>query len=209
VNTGGATLGPTAEAVGNLADDASHGSARHSREEEELLAAIAAALQARAAQPLEPIQSWQAGGPAEAWRHSGGALTGTAAHIDGAEAPSMSSPGSETTESRLVARIETPGLGSVCVVVDRSESGMKVVLAMDDAAAVRNAQADQAALVHALEAVGITVASVSVTRIGDGGISFAQVRDAHEARMFGASDAGEAAEGKPEGRFRRRLNLVG
>jgi hypothetical protein len=178
------------------------------REDEDLLAAIAAALQ----NPAPSIPSAEATNPAERWRATGGALTGPGTHTDAAQAASVcsegSSDGAPTTESRLVARIDTPQMGSVCVVVDRSDAGMRVWLAVDDAATAQVAHAERAALVQALESVGLTVASVSVTRIGDGGITFAQVRDAHEAG-FGASDDGEAAEGKPEGRARRRLNLVG
>jgi hypothetical protein len=205
VNTGGTTLGPTHDALAGVGEspEPSH----RSREQEELLAAIAAALQGQPA--ASPAPATDSTTPAERWRQSGGALTGTATHIDGAATPSISTSGPETTESRLVARIETPGMGSVCVVVDRSESGMKVWLGMDDASAVQNAQAERVALVHALEAAGLTVASVSVTRLGDGGITFAQVRDAHEAQVFGASDGSETAEGKPDARSRRRLNLVG
>jgi hypothetical protein len=205
VNTGGTTLGPTHDALGAVGE--SPVSSHRSREQEELLAAIAAALQGQGTASPAPVTDSTT--PAERWRQSGGALTGSATHIDGAPAPSMSTAGPETTESRLVARIETPGMGSVCVVVDRSESGMKVWLGMDDASAVQNAQAERVALVHALEAAGLMVASVSVTRLGEGGITFAQVRDAHEAQVFGASDGGETAEGKPEARSRRRLNLVG
>ena len=185
---------------------------RHTREEEQLLAAIAAALQAQAAtQPNQPAlpASGEAAVPAERWRQSGGALTGPSAHIDASDAASTSGPGTAGTESRLVARVETPGMGSVCVVVDRSASGMRVWLGMDSGAAVDHVSAERGLLVRALEAVGLTVASVSVSRVADGGISFAQVRDAHEAQLFGASDGSETAEGKPEARSRRRLNLVG
>jgi hypothetical protein len=181
---------------------------RRSREEEELLVAITAALHAQAAtQPTPPKR--EATDPAERWRQSGGALTGPLAHIDAPDEASGSASAGPCTESRLVARVETAGMGSVCVVVDRSESGMKVWLGMDNSAAVQHASAERGLLVRALEAVGLTVASVSVTRIGDGGISFAQVRDAHDAQIFGASDGSETAEGKPYARSRRRLNLVG
>ena len=182
---------------------------RHSREEEELLAAITAALKTQSIAIPAPLDDGEAAGPAERWRQTGGALTGTSAHTEAPDVATTSGPSGSDTESRLVARVETPGMGSVCVVVDRCESGMKVWLGMDNGSAVDHANAERDALVRALEAVGLTVASVSVARIGNGGISFAQVRDAHEARYFGASEGSETAEGKPKARSRRRLNLVG
>ena len=181
---------------------------RRTREEEDLLAAIAAALQARMPAPtMASIQGVT--DPAERWRQSGGALTGTTEHIDAAPAGAPPPGGEIGADSRLVARIDAPGLGSVCIVVDRSESGLKVWLGMDDGAAAQNALAGRAELVRALETAGLTVASVSVTRMTKGGITFAQVRDAHEAELFGNSDGSERAEGKPDARSRRRLNLVG
>jgi hypothetical protein len=208
VNTSGAAH---PDALGSARDRlASEERPSRRREDEDLLAAIAAALQGPAP---TPIPATEATNPAERWRATGGALTGPSAYTDAAKAASVFIDGpansASGTESRLVARIDTPQMGSVCVVVDRSAAGIKVSLAVDDAATAQHAQAERAALVQALESVGLTVASVSVTRIGDGGITFAQVRDAHEAQSLGASDDGEAAEGKPEGRARRRLNLVG
>jgi hypothetical protein len=210
MNTGGAAH---PEGVLGLRDigEISEPSEKSRERDEVLLAAIAAALQGQPATPADPIPPLPArtdGLMAERWRQSGGALTGVAAPTDAATEVSTSSSTGAAEESRLVARIETPGMGTVCVVVDRSESGMKVVLAMNDASAVENANAERAALVQALEAIGLTVASVSVQRLEDGGISFAHVRDAHEARMFAASD-GETTDGKPEGHKRRRLNLIG
>jgi len=214
MNTGGAAQPEGLTGLRDLGDLPETSDKSRDRDEV-LLAAIAAALGQPATQtaPILPASSAENDGlVAERWRQTGGALTGTSAHTDTAEAASVSSSASSfaggVEESRLVARLETPGLGTVCVVVDRSESGMNVVLAMNDASAFQDASAQRAALVQALEAVGLTVASVSVQRLGDAGISFAHVRDSHEARMSAASD-GETPDGKTEGRFRRRLNLVG
>jgi hypothetical protein len=179
-----------------------------SREDDELLAALAAALNGHAA-PTNPQAVAPTADLAERWRPTGGALTGPSTHIDAANAsPGVDSAG-PGTESRLVARIETPEMGTICVVVDRSESGMKVVLAIDHVGAARYAEAESPALVRALESVGLAVASVSVTPLTGSGITFAQVRDAIEVPDSAASADGETSEGKPQGRSRRRLNLVG
>jgi len=206
MNTSGASQ---PDAVLGLRDiDVAAEPPRRTREEEDLLAAIAAALHAQAPAPT-PAEAPGVTDPAERWRQSGGALTGTTEHIDTATTGGPSPNGEAITDSRLVARLDAPGLGSVCVVVDRSESGLRVWLGLDDGVAAQNAQAGRAELVRALETAGLTVASVSVTRMTNGGITFAQVRDAHETQVFGTSDDSERADGKPDARSRRRLNLVG
>lgn len=136
---------------------------------------------------------------AESWRGPAGGLTQTSA------APGDAAP----SDGRVVAEVKTEALGAIRLVVERTSSGVSVVIGVRQAASFDLAESHRAALEQALVSAGLTVASVVFTRVAEDGTDLALEGHGSSDATSDASDAGAAGNAGARPSAKRRLNTVG
>ena len=138
------------------------------------------------------------GGAADSWRASAGPMTPARVTSDEAAAP----------DGRIVAQVQTEALGPIRLVVERTKSGVSVVVGVRDEAALAAIETHRAGLEQALVAAGLSVASVTVARIGDDGTDLAHV-GAGSANAADSQEVGSSEESPARQTGKRRLNTLG
>jgi hypothetical protein len=145
---------------------------------------------------------------AKIWRAGDGPMTAATRASAGGQAGEGRAP-----PERIVTDLETGELGRLRVVVDRSDAGIRVVLAVSDPVALTACEAQREAMARALQAAGVMVSSVSIARLVHNGIGLAPSGFAGpgpEPEALGdEAPATQAREQGPPRRTLRRLNVIG
>lgn len=110
------------------------------------------------------------------WRPSDVSMTEFAETVDGAGgglAPAKTDERALSLVSRLTTAVSTAELGRVGFTVDRSNSGLSIVVEVETDAAFRAVESDKQALFGALRAAGLTVLSFRILNRAGPGIGLA------------------------------------
>jgi hypothetical protein len=167
---------------------------------ESLVATLAWMTAAAVGRPAPVLAAEQTAPAAESWRAPAGPMTPSAA----------GSGDAIRADGRIVADLQTDALGPIRLVVQRTKTGLSVVVGLRDSSLLAVTEAQRAGLEQALLAAGLAVSSVTFVRLGEDGTAFAL----HDQ---GSSDApnGEAtyiAAGQdPRARSssKRKINTLG
>jgi hypothetical protein len=122
--------------------------------------------------------------------------------------------GEESSESpeqtRMIVRVQAGELGELAFSVDRTNSGLRVLIGVESTAARTALAPERATLIEVLRANGMAVDSVSVVAISEVGTVLAPVRSgvAQVARTAVAPTSSEDVEQQRK-RNPRKLNLTG
>jgi len=170
------------------------------REQAERWAAmLASALAPEPVMPaLQPAPVEASATPPVSWREGVEGLTQVAA------------PAAETVsggdKSRLLVTLDGGDLGELSCALERSDSGLRVVIGVTGRQAAAAVGAERAALEAALRHVGLPLQSVEIVPRAQVGIVLAQGKETPAGRQarFGARDPGE-----PRARSARRLKWIG
>jgi hypothetical protein len=164
---------------------------------------------------MVPSKRYEATRAAEPWRQSAGEVT------DPRRAEAQSPVGTGTTpgarpgvgvEGRLVTELSAGDLGRIRLVIERTDEGLKVSLAVENAVLAASATAQRALLEQSLRASGLRVASVVVSHSGGDGTVLAQPPIANRRGGIDVTDEGNPIQEKVSGRGGRstkRLNVTG
>jgi hypothetical protein len=137
---------------------------------------------------------------AESWRSPAGAMTPA----------NPSSREASRSDNRIVAEVETQALGVIRLVVQRTQSGLSVVVGLRQAAAPSLTEAQRAALEQALLAAGLAVSSVSFVRLNEDGTAFALHDQGSSETPVGESTHMAANEGtRARTSGKRKINTLG
>lgn len=156
--------------------------------------------------PLAPPSEATPGG----WRAGDGVLTPEASQS--ATQVSLTG-GDETSEAkpaeRIVVNVQTSDLGELSLVVERTESGVRVVVGVGDAQTMGQMLPEREALMRQLVGTGLNVASIQIVRQSEVGTVLAPPRLVGRIRASGASAQASKEEEKLRRRGSRKLNLIG
>lgn len=138
------------------------------------------------------------GSSSDSWQRSVGGLT----PVEPPTAAAVSTEASGAPSDTLVFTLRAGDLGVLKCMVDRTESGVRVLIGADSRNALTAAGAERGALEAALRAAGLPVNSVAVVPLARFGTAL--------ARGGGASDGREARHAFTGSRGRtRRVKLIG
>jgi|HubBroStandDraft_1064217.scaffolds.fasta_scaffold239871_2 hypothetical protein len=167
---------------------------------ESLVATLAWMTAAAIGRPNPTFTPNDAPAAAESWRTPAGTMTpnrpllGDAIRSDG----------------RVVAEIETDALGSIQLVVQRTKTGISVVVGLRDTSTATVTEAQRAGLEQALLAAGLSVSSVTFVRLGEDGTAFALHDQGQSEAPIGESTyiaVGEDSRARSSGK--RKINTLG
>jgi hypothetical protein len=145
---------------------------RSNREQAERWAvAIASGVASKAAAPFEADVA------TEDWRPSDSAMTPTARSGAGSSAGSVAS----SDAKRMTLDVDGGDLGTLKVVIDRDDDGLRVVLGVENSRAEAAALPERATLLRALSAAGLRVASFDVVPSRNVGTVLAGYKRVHHA----------------------------
>jgi hypothetical protein len=182
-----------------------------SRDEEERAALLSMIGQMLAQPPRRgPDESaatpTQGSTPTAGWHPGDGSLTlhsGATAGVDGGG-------GDGSLPDRLVAALQTNEFGEVRITVDRSSSGLDVVLAIENGQGAATAAAQQGALLAALRAVGVRIGSVSVRASGGTELAQSELAEVNtRPRLDILEGGGRSATTRARSAGRRKLDTLG
>ena len=152
--------------------------------------------------------------PTSAWHSGAGDMTPSNA-TDGvspgasAAASTGTAEAAETSENRMIVRVDGGDLGEVALVVDRKEGAIRVTISAADAGAEAALGLERAGLMQALQNRGITVDSVNVVRANNFGTVLAPQRSNAMQRTREATEAESKDDEQARRRLARKLNLIG
>lgn len=167
----GPGLKATNEPGGRERDD---GTAQVRVDRDEIRRAFAAALAFTAPAEAPRPAHWDGGDASmpTRWRRTDVSMTEFAESVDGAApglAPAKADEKAISLVSRLSTAVTTAELGKVAFTVDRSNSGLSIVVEVENEAALRAVEADKRALFGALRTAGLTVLSFRILNRGGAG----------------------------------------
>ena len=137
---------------------------------------------------------------AESWRASAGTMTPKRAGSGDAIPP----------DGRVVADLQTDALGSIRVVIERTKTGLSVVVGLRDTSAGTVTEAQRIGLEQALVAAGLPVSSVTFVRLGEDGTAFALHDQGSSEPPHGEATyiaAGQDSRARSSGK--RKINTLG
>jgi len=152
--------------------------------------------------------------PTSAWHSGAGDMTPSNA-TDGvspgasAAASTGTAEAAETSENRMIVRVDGGDLGEVALVIDRKEGAIRVTISAADAGAEAALGLERAGLMQALQNRGITVDSVNVVRANNFGTVLAPQRSNAMQRAREATEAESKDDEQARRRLARKLNLIG
>jgi hypothetical protein len=153
----------------------------------------------------EPTSAWHSGaGDMTPSNATGGAASGTTAAAAAGAAEAANS-----SENRLIVRVDGGDLGEVALVVDRKEGAIRVTISAADAGAEAALGLERAGLMQALQNRGITVDSVNIVRANNFGTVLAPQRSNATQRTREATEAESKDDEQARRRLARKLNLIG
>jgi hypothetical protein len=119
------------------------------------------------------------------WRSSDVSLTDFADEVAGGAARVSASSGDGDVDAirQFVSSVETPELGKVEFVVNRSDAGLRIVLEMENSPPAELIERERAVLLGALRAAGIAVLSFRILTRAGAGTTLAQDRQTTNGRM--------------------------
>lgn len=171
---------------------------------------LGAQLAATTVKSLTPPES----DTTSAWHSGAGDLTPSNASLGSAVGPSADAPlgaggGAESSEERMIVRVDGGDLGEVALVVDRKQGAIRVTISAADAGAEAALGLERAGLLAALQSQGITVDSVNVVRANNFGTVLAPTRSNATQRTREANSAESKDDEHARRRLARKLNLIG
>jgi hypothetical protein len=160
------------------ADDAVSVEEKRSVDRDDIRRAFAVALSMNAtADQVRPVRTFaEAEATPARWRQSDVSMTEFAETISGAPAGLTAASSDEKTSSvvsRLQTSVNTGELGRVAFTVDRSNSGLSIVIEVTNDAAKQAVEADKRTLLATLRAAGMTVLSFRILNRGGAGTELA------------------------------------
>lgn len=149
----------------------------------------------------------------EVWQRGVGAVTLGESQQAGAPLRNDQLPDTSThaaMEQQVQVRVKTEEFGEVAVVIERLQTGLRVLIGAEDAHAAGSLQRQSQSVRQALEREGENVQVVEVVRMQGNGTRFASTAIATNRRLPQAKDA-DAGPSEPGQRKRRakRVNLSG
>lgn len=140
-------------------------------------------------------------GSSESWQGGVGELT-----QPGPLAPMCAeTEGTEPSSDTLMFSVRAGDLGELKCLVNRGESGVRVLIGVDGRSALTGALAERGALEAALRATGLTVQSVAVVPLAKFGTPLARGGEAPDGRPVRHAHAGP----RGSSRMNRRVKLIG
>jgi hypothetical protein len=166
---------------------------------ESLVATLAWMTAATLGHP-SPLPTENIPAPAESWRASAGTMTPTG----GGTGDSI------RTDGRVVAEVQTEALGAIRLVVERTKTGLSVVVGLRGDSSATVTEAHRAGLEQALTAAGLSVASVTFVRLDEDGTAFALHDQGSEEAPRGAATSGvDGEDSRARGSGKRKINTLG
>jgi hypothetical protein len=153
--------------------------------------------------------------PTSAWHSGAGDMTpsnatGGAASETGQVAATGTAEVADSSENRMIVRVDGGDLGEVALVVDRKGGAIRVTISAADAGAEAALGLERAGLMQALQNRGITVDSVNIVRANNFGTALAPQRsNATQRTREAASEAQSKDDEHARRRLARKLNLIG
>lgn len=114
------------------------------------------------------------------------------------------------SDGRVVADLQTDALGSIRVVIERTKTGLSVVVGLRDPSAATVTEAQRIGLEQALVAAGLPVSSVTFVRLGEDGTAFALHDQGSSEPPHGEATyiaAGQDSRARSSGK--RKINTLG
>lgn len=150
----------------------------------------------------------------DGWRRGVEVLTpGVGLGGDGAttRAPSGSLDAESAPEhQRLQVRVKTAELGEVAVVVERLETGLRVLLGVSDPRAIAAIERDSRAMLQALETDGQAIQSLEIVRMNGVGTDLAPSKVASGQRPRRSNETADSdLHGGTRKRKTKRLDVTG
>jgi hypothetical protein len=148
--------------------------------------------------------------PPGGWRTGDGVLTQPTATTAGANLLT----GGEGTASakpaeRMVVNVQTSDLGELSLVVERTASGVRVLIGVGDAQTIGQMLPEREALARQLVGSGLNVESIQIVRQSEVGTLLAPPRLVGRLRASATADEASKEEQKSRRRGSRKLNLIG
>jgi hypothetical protein len=203
--------GETSKGVG-LRGDRLSGREREEAERatEEQAARWAQVLTPHVIAQLPPVPACGGSTPG-GWRAGDGVLTPqtaattTAPGLEGGEGSQEAKPA-----ERIVVNVQTSDLGELSLVVERTDSGVRVVVGVGDARQIEQMLPEREALLRQLVGSGLSVDSIQIVRQSEVGTVLAPPRVVGRIRTSSASEkVSKEEEEKLRRRGSRKLNLIG
>lgn len=145
-------------------------------------------------------------GPAEGWRSGTGRAQGAAPPSGLSDLESV--PTADT--KRIAMTVDAGELGTIGVVVEHTGEGLRLILAVESAAAEAVADLHKTALIASLRASGVSVAHVSISRTdGPGTLLADKSMSMKSSRMSEPNEESEPSDLRPARRSPRRLDMTG
>ncbi|HWA76085.1 MAG TPA: hypothetical protein VG937_27290 [Polyangiaceae bacterium] len=144
------------------------------------------------------------------WRAGDGVLTpeasqtATPANLSGSDESSDTKPA-----ERIVVNVQTSDLGELSLVVERTASGVRVVVGVGDAQTIGQMLPEREALMRQLVGTGLNVDSIQIVPQSEVGTVLAPPRFVGRIRTSSASTQVSKEEERLRRRGSRKLNLVG
>lgn len=178
----------------------------------------AAALAQSVAAQIQP--DWRSlAAPPAGWRTRDKALTpgadeSTRAGVSGSATPAAAASGDAEQAgdggqgARLSLTVDAGDLGELSLVVDRTKTGVRVIIGVADAGAIAAVGPERAALERALSATGLSIDSVKVVAQMSTGTVLAPTPKVRTARNAEQADNADEANLNRK-RTPRKLSLIG
>jgi len=173
---------------------------------ESLVATLAWMTATAVAQPI-PIPTFTPPpAAAESWRDPAGTLTPNRP-VSGAGDCAGAAIGSD---GRVVADLQTDALGPIRLVVQRTKTGLSVVVGLRSAAGITVTEAQRAGLEQALLAAGLAVSSVTFVHLREDGTAFAlHDQGSLEAPNGEATYIAAGEDPRARSSSKRKINTLG
>lgn len=145
-----------------------------------------------------------------AWRGSDGVLTPPAQPLAAADGAAETSNGSgDAPNERVVVSVKSADLGDLSLVLDRSESGVRVVIGVTDARAAELMVPEREALLERLVGQGVRVTSVQIVGQRELGTLLAPRRSIGGTRVAGPHEPSGSDGATVRRRGSRKLDVIG
>ncbi len=169
---------------------------------ESLVATLAWMTATAVAQPI-PIPTFTPPpAAAESWRAPAGALT--------PNRPGAGDGAAIGSDGRVVADLQTDALGPIRLVVQRTKTGLSVVVGLRSAAGITVTEAQRVGLEQALLAAGLAVSSVTFVHLREDGTAFALHDQGSLEAPNGEATYIAAGEGpRDRSSSKRKINTLG
>lgn len=150
--------------------------------------------------------------PTGGWRPSASAMTVPAASSGPSAAAGSAAEGADAADQRVVMSVQAGDLGELSLVLDRTATGVRVIIGVADDVAAAAMAPEREALIRQLLHSGLRVESVQIVGQREVGTVLAPPRTIGSPRGPGSRELRERAEEREsEARRRgsRKLNLIG